>query len=55
VKPFDRIPPTAENIALEIWGRLRNQLAATPARLHRVRLYETTDHFVDVVAEDFDA
>lgn len=53
VKPFDRVPPTAENIALEIWGRLRNQLTS-PARLHRVRLYETADHFVDVTSEDFD-
>lgn len=55
VKPFDRVPPTAENIALEIWGRLRNQFASTPARLHRVRLYETADHFVDVTSEDFDS
>ena len=53
VKPFDRVPPTAENIALEIWARLQNQLAL-PARLHRVRLYETEDHFVDVTSEDFD-
>lgn len=53
VPPFDRIVPTAENIAIEIWRRLSPRLAkAGTGRLHRVRLYETNDLYVDVQAED---
>jgi 6-pyruvoyltetrahydropterin/6-carboxytetrahydropterin synthase len=46
VAPFDRVVPTTENIAREIWRRLEPELAAN-ARLHRVRLYETEDLYVD--------
>ena len=52
VKPFDTVVPTAENVAIEIWRRLDGRLKATPARLHRVRLYETSDLYVDVLGED---
>jgi 6-pyruvoyltetrahydropterin/6-carboxytetrahydropterin synthase len=48
VPPFDRVVPTPENIAAEIWRRLdaRFDSPAGP-RLFNVRLYETDDLFVD--------
>jgi 6-pyruvoyltetrahydropterin/6-carboxytetrahydropterin synthase len=50
VQPFDRIVPTAENIAAEIWRRLdwRIKRRHQSARLAKVRLYETSDLYVDV-------
>lgn len=47
IPPFDRVIPTTENLAIEIWRRLEPCFAGTPARLHTVRLYETEDTFVD--------
>jgi 6-pyruvoyltetrahydropterin/6-carboxytetrahydropterin synthase len=51
VPPFDRVIPTTENLALEIWRRIEPQIRAEGAgrgvRLHNVRLYETADLFVD--------
>lgn len=47
VPPFDRIVPTTENVAIEIWKRLCPALNLSNGRLHRVRLYETEDVFVD--------
>lgn len=47
VPPFDKVIPTTENLAIEIWGRLAPQFEGTSARLHAVRLYETEDTFVD--------
>ena len=49
VPEFARQIPTSENIAIAIWNRLRPKL--TVARLHRVRLYETHDLFVDYFGE----
>lgn len=46
VPPFDRVIPTAENIAIEIWRRLEPAVAAK-GRLHRVRIYETQDVYVE--------
>jgi 6-pyruvoyltetrahydropterin/6-carboxytetrahydropterin synthase len=46
VPPFDRVVPTAENVAQEIWRRLDGKFG-TGARLRNVRLYETEDLFVD--------
>lgn len=46
VAPFDRIVPTTENIAAEIWRRLAPSFPGR-ARLSNVRLYETDDLFVD--------
>jgi 6-pyruvoyltetrahydropterin/6-carboxytetrahydropterin synthase len=43
VPPFDRIVPTTENIAVEIWRRLKPVLPG----LHSIRLYETPELFVD--------
>jgi 6-pyruvoyltetrahydropterin/6-carboxytetrahydropterin synthase len=41
--------PTTENIAIAIWQRLEQKLQV--ARLHRVRLYELPDLFVDFYGE----
>src|SRR5216684_7199149 len=43
VPPFDRVVPTTENIAMEIWRRLEPQVRSDRARLANVRLYETHD------------
>ena len=44
----DRIP-TTENLAVTIWNWLQPKLSV--ARLHRIRLYETPDLFVDYYGE----
>ena len=41
--------PTTENLAIAIWRRLEDKLKV--ARLHRVRVYETPDLFVDFYGE----
>jgi len=41
--------PTTENIAIAIWRRLEPKL--TGAKMHRVRVYETPDLFVDYYGE----
>ena len=51
VQPFDRVIPTVENIAVEIWRRLATALASPKARLHAVRLYETPDLYVEYFGE----
>ncbi len=43
VPPFDRVVPTPENIAIEMWRRLQPALPG----LHSIRLYETPELFVD--------
>lgn len=49
VKEFrDRIP-TTENLAVTIWKWLQPKLNV--AKLHRIRLYETPDLFVDYYGE----
>jgi 6-pyruvoyltetrahydropterin/6-carboxytetrahydropterin synthase len=45
--PFDKVIPTAENIAIEIWRRVEPHLEGSPAALHNVRVYETADLYVD--------
>ena len=47
VPPFDRVVPTTENIAVEIWNRLAPAIARDHIRLKNVRLYETGDLYVD--------
>jgi len=44
----DRIP-TTENLAIAIWQRLEPKLKV--AELHRVRVHETPDLFVDYYGE----
>ena len=51
VPPFDCTVPTVENVAIEVWNRIQPSLAAPPARLHSVRVYETPDLFVDYFGE----
>ncbi len=51
VPPFDRVVPTSENIAIEIWKRVARRLANGGARLHAVRVSETDDLYVDYFGE----
>jgi 6-pyruvoyltetrahydropterin/6-carboxytetrahydropterin synthase len=51
VPPFDRVVPTLENIALEIWRRLAPHFVNGRGRLRAVRLYETPDLWVDYTGE----
>ncbi|MBV9267321.1 MAG: 6-carboxytetrahydropterin synthase, partial [Acidobacteriaceae bacterium] len=53
VEPFDKVVPTAENVAFEIWKRLEQRVTWPGVRLARVRLFETADLYVDVAAEEF--
>lgn len=41
--------PTTENLALAIWRRLERKMEN--GRLHRVRVYEMPDLFVDFYGE----
>jgi 6-pyruvoyltetrahydropterin/6-carboxytetrahydropterin synthase len=52
VPPFDRIVPTVENIARDIWGRLEPKLCNHSRRLHSVRVYETPDLYVDYFGDE---
>ena len=45
---FNKIP-TTENLAIAVWQRLEPKLRE--AKLHRVRVYETPDLFVDFYGE----
>lgn len=47
VSPFDKVVPTTENLAVEIWRRLQPRFQASPARLKLVRLFETDDLYVE--------
>ncbi|MBK5293811.1 MAG: 6-carboxytetrahydropterin synthase [Acidobacteriia bacterium] len=51
VPPFDRVVPTTENIAVEIWRRLAPHFGKGAVRLHGVRLWETEDLYVDYHGE----
>jgi 6-pyruvoyltetrahydropterin/6-carboxytetrahydropterin synthase len=51
VPPFDKVVPTTENIAIEIWRRLAPYFSDGGPRLHSVRLYETEDLYVDYFGE----
>lgn len=51
VPPFDRVVPTTENLAVEIWRRVVRHFAAGSSRLRAVRLYETEDLWVDYFGE----
>jgi 6-pyruvoyltetrahydropterin/6-carboxytetrahydropterin synthase len=49
VPEFSTQIPTTENIAIAIWRRLEPKLNG--AKMHRVRVYETPDLFVDYYGE----
>ncbi|MGH9558248.1 MAG: 6-carboxytetrahydropterin synthase [Bryobacteraceae bacterium] len=51
VPPFDRVVPTTENVAIEIWRRLRPRVDRANVRLRNVRLYETASLYVDYGGE----
>lgn len=55
VPPFDSVVPTAENVAREIWERLEPALQTPTTKLAKVRLFETPDLYVDIVAPDIAA
>lgn len=50
VPEFANRIPTTENIAIAIWNRLDAKLNV--AKLHRVRVYEMPDLFVDYYGEE---
>lgn len=54
VPPFDRVVPTTENLALEIWKRLEPRIKRHNVKLRNVRLYETGDLYVDYGGERCD-
>jgi 6-pyruvoyltetrahydropterin/6-carboxytetrahydropterin synthase len=45
--PFDRVIPTIENLAVEIWRRVAPSFAGTPVHLHSVRVAESDDLYVE--------
>ena len=47
VPPFDRIVPTSEQIAIEIWKRIEPHFRQPNCKLHQVRLFETDDLYVE--------
>jgi len=49
VPEFKTAIPTTENLAIAVWKRLEGKLSV--AKLHRVRVYETPDLFVDVYGD----
>ena len=51
VPPFERVVPTPENIARDIWRRLEPHLNSGRGRLRTVRVYETPDFYVDYFGE----
>ena len=50
VPEFAKLIPTTENLAIAIWERLNAKLKV--AKLHRVRVYEMPDLFVDYYGEE---
>ncbi|MGA2268085.1 MAG: 6-carboxytetrahydropterin synthase [Bryobacteraceae bacterium] len=52
VPPFDRVVPTTENIARDIWRRLEPHLNRGGNKLHAVRVYETPDLYVDYFGDE---
>jgi 6-pyruvoyltetrahydropterin/6-carboxytetrahydropterin synthase len=58
VEPFDRVVPTVENIAIDIWNRVAPHIASDNAsdnggrvRLYSVKVYETADLSVEYRGE----
>jgi 6-pyruvoyltetrahydropterin/6-carboxytetrahydropterin synthase len=46
VEPFNRVVPTVENIAIDIWNRVAPYIDGR-ARLHSVRVHETSELSVE--------
>jgi 6-pyruvoyltetrahydropterin/6-carboxytetrahydropterin synthase len=55
VSPFDRVVPTLENIAIDIWNRLLPSIGGpavrNQAKLHAVRVHETDELSVEYRGE----
>jgi 6-pyruvoyltetrahydropterin/6-carboxytetrahydropterin synthase len=51
VPEFAKQIPTSENIAISIWNRVEPHVKRLGAKIHRVRLYETPELFVDFYGE----
>lgn len=49
--PFDKVIPTAENIAIEIWKRMAPYFEVAAARLYSVRVFEKDDMCVEYRGE----
>ncbi len=47
VPPFDKVVPTPENMARDIWDRLLPHFNSASVQLRQVRLYETENLYVD--------
>jgi 6-pyruvoyltetrahydropterin/6-carboxytetrahydropterin synthase len=44
VEPFDRVVPTVENMAIDIWNRIEPSIGESGrARLYSVRVHETSE------------
>lgn len=52
VPPFDRVIPTTENIARDIWQRLAPHLSSEKSKMCAVRVYETRDLYVDYCGDE---
>lgn len=50
VSPFDRVVPTVENIAIDIWNRVAPHIGGR-GRLHSVRVHESADLSVEYRGE----
>ena len=50
VSPFDRVVPTVENIAIDIWNRVEPSIGGR-ARLYSVRVAESSDLAVEYRGE----
>ncbi len=50
VEPFDRLVPTVENIAIDIWNRVAPELTGR-ARLYSVTVHETSELSVEYRGE----
>ena len=50
VPEFSSRIPTTENLAIAVWQRLEAKFKS--AQLHRIRVYETPDLFVDFYGEE---
>jgi len=55
VPPFDRVVPSTANVALEIWRRIEPEVSTPSTRLARIRLFETSELYIDVDREGLDA
>lgn len=46
VEHFRAHPSTTENVAIYIWGRLKQEMGHTAELLHSIKIYETENNIV---------